>query len=254
VVGYPAVSADNWAGGVQTDTLKVIRVEEPHPYAPVLTHTAENAYQLVLADAGAVLPKRDEIDTRLIDEVKTGTATFCGIWGPGSGIIDSQTQVGSWPALRSDPAPRDSDHDGMPDEWEKAKGLNISDPEDRNLDQDGNGYTNLEKYLNELCVREDFILAPAGLTATVLSTSQIKLKWQEQAVNETGFVIERSEDDGNIFHGIATLAANDTGFLDLNLAPEVTYFYRVRAFNDSGISIYTNIATAITKVITPEQP
>jgi hypothetical protein len=46
--------------------------------------------------------------------------------------------------------PVDSDHDGIPDEWEKAHGLNPNDPADANGDVNGDGYTNLEKYLNSL--------------------------------------------------------------------------------------------------------
>jgi len=66
-------------------------------------------------------------------------------------LIDSQSEVGGWPELRSLPAPLDSDHDGMPDDWEKAHGLNPNDPSDRNGTRD-DGYTNLEKYLNGLCL------------------------------------------------------------------------------------------------------
>lgn len=67
-----------------------------------------------------------------------------------TGIIDSQEDVGGWPLLKSAPAPTDSDHDGMPDEWEKKNGLNPNDPADGNTVNE-DGYTNLEKYLNSLC-------------------------------------------------------------------------------------------------------
>jgi hypothetical protein len=150
VYGFPEITADNWAGGVQGEFRDSVGVDAPHPSAPVTTQTAEEAYELVLANVGAVLPKRDSVDSRIIQEVKSGTATYGGIRGAGSGIIDSQTQVGGWPVLRSAPAPPDSDHDGMPDEWEIENGLNPADPEDRNGDRNGDGYTNLENYLNEL--------------------------------------------------------------------------------------------------------
>jgi pectate lyase len=150
VYGFPEITADNWAGGVQGKFRHSVRVDAPHPSAPVTTQTAEEAYKLVLANVGAVLPKRDSVDSRIIQEVKSGTATYGGIRGAGSGIIDSQTQVGGWPVLRSAPAPPDSDHDGMPDEWEIENGLNPADPVDRNRDRNGDGYTNLENYLNEL--------------------------------------------------------------------------------------------------------
>ena len=162
VCDYPEVTADNWTLGVQPDdnhpTVKdSIRQDTPLPYVPIIQQTAEKAYRLVLYDAGATLPQRDSVDTRIIREVATGTATY----GTGSynndnyfgtdttGIIDSQTEVGGWPVLLSEPAPEDSDHDGMPDSWENDHGLNSNDAEDRNGIGEG-GYTNLEIYLNSM--------------------------------------------------------------------------------------------------------
>jgi hypothetical protein len=150
VYGFPEITANNWAGGVQGSFVEQVRINSPHSFAPVVTQSAKQAYELVLADVGAVLPKRDSIDIRIIKEVKTGTATYGGVWGVGSGIIDSQTQVGGYPKYNSTPAPKDTDHDGMPDDWEIAHGLNLSNPDDRNDDQDDDGYTNLEEYLNRL--------------------------------------------------------------------------------------------------------
>jgi hypothetical protein len=150
VFGFPDITADNWAGGVQGKFANQSRVDSPHPFAPVVTHTAEQAFELVLANAGAILPKRDAVDARIIEEVRTGTATYGGTWGKGSGIIDSQTEAGGWPTLHSAPAPHDDDHDGMADDWERANGLDPLNPEDRNGDFNGDGYTNLEKYLNFL--------------------------------------------------------------------------------------------------------
>ena len=94
----------------------------------------------MLARAGASL-HRDAVDQRVIDNVRNRKGK----------VIDSQKEVGGWPALRSLPAPVDSDHDGMPDEWEKAHGLNPNDPSDRNDVRDADGYTRLEEYLNSLC-------------------------------------------------------------------------------------------------------
>lgn len=102
-----------------------------------LTHAAEKAYELVLAGAGAALA-RDAADKRIVQGIQD--RTHC--------MIDSQNDVGGWPALHSKPAPRDTDQDGMPDAWEKRHGLDPKDPADRNGDADG--YTNLEAYLNSL--------------------------------------------------------------------------------------------------------
>lgn len=156
VLGFPDITVDNWAGGVQGKFANQGRVDSPHPFAPVTTQTAEQAYELVLANVGAILPKRDAIDARIIEEVRTGTATYGGTWGKGSGIIDSQNDVGGWPTLHSAPVPKDEDHDGMADEWELAHGLDPANPQDRNGDFNGDGYTNLEKYLNSLAPAEAY--------------------------------------------------------------------------------------------------
>jgi len=63
-------------------------------------------------------------------------------------LIDSQSQVGGWPRLRSAPAPQDTDGDGMPDAWEVMRSLDQRDSTDRNGDDDGNGFTNLEEYMH----------------------------------------------------------------------------------------------------------
>lgn len=153
VEGHPKATADNWKYGVQKaneeQKLKS-KVETPFNVAPVKTHSAEEAYDLVLRSAGATQPKRDVVDQRIVRETQTGECKFGGVWGDHSGIIDTQESVGGWPDLKSIPAPADHDQDGMPDKWEKENGLNPVNAEDRNDDKDGDGYTNLEDYLNEL--------------------------------------------------------------------------------------------------------
>ncbi len=163
MVGAPAVTADNWNGGVQLSEelapyADAIRLEEPWPAVPIRQQTAEEAYESVLEHAGATLPRRDAIDTRVLDEVRRGVATYEGETykqnhevndpsGP-CGIIDSQADVGGWPELKSEPAPPDADGDGMPDEWEQRFGLDPNDASDGTRDMDEDGYTNLEEYLN----------------------------------------------------------------------------------------------------------
>jgi len=152
VVGNPKVTADNWDGGVQFDDVKSdteikaliakVQATEPIPAPAIAQQSAEKAYELVLANAGATLPKRDPVDARIIESVRTGKPTF------GNGTIDTPADVGGWPEYKSLPAPADNDQDGMPDEWEKKFGLNPSDPSDGATDKDGDGYTNVEEWLN----------------------------------------------------------------------------------------------------------
>jgi hypothetical protein len=243
VAGYPAVTIDNWNGGVQGFGPEKIRVNIPHPWAPVLTHEAPQAYILVLEHAGAVLPGRDSVDKRIVEEVRTGVTTYGGIWGTGKGIIDSQTEVGGWPELNTYDVPVDDDHDGMSDDWEIEQGLDPTDPEDHSGDINGDGYTNLENYLNQLCIREDFILPVVGLEATALSPTEIRLIWQENALAETGFSIERSEADTTHFTEIAVVNPGDTTFSDLTADPGTRYYYRIRSQRGMIYSVYSNMAT-----------
>lgn len=121
---------------------------EPH----VKTQTAEEAYSYVLADVGCNFPVLDEHDQRVIAEVRAGTFKFTGGKTGLPGLPDSQEDVGGWedyPEVHR-PTNWDTDHDGMPDDWEKAHALDSKDPNDRNQDCTGDGYTNLEKYLNSL--------------------------------------------------------------------------------------------------------
>ena len=153
VYGSPEATADNWKYGVQKASQEQklkSKTDQPFPFAPVTTQSAEEAYELVLKQAGATKPKRDIVDQRIVKEVKTGKCEFGDTWGANSGIIDSQKSVGGWPDLKSAPAPVDTDLDGMPDAWEIKNGLNPKNAEDRNQDKNKDGYTNLEEYLNEL--------------------------------------------------------------------------------------------------------
>lgn len=125
---------------------------EPH----VTTHSAEAAFVNVLADVGCNFPVLDEHDARVIAEVRSGLTKFKGGKTGLPGLPDSQDDVGGWenyPVVRR-AANWDSDHDGMPDEWEKARGLNPNDSRDGNADQNGDGYTNLEEFLNATVPRK----------------------------------------------------------------------------------------------------
>ena len=154
VWGFPAVSSDNWKGidfapdGDATEA--TLRVNQPFVVAPVTTQSAESAFDLVLARAGCSL-SRDPVDQRIVAEIRSGTARFGESYGGGGkGIIDSQKAVGGWPVLKSVPPPVDTDHDGMPDDWERARDLDPTNSADGAPDANLDGYTNLEEYLNSL--------------------------------------------------------------------------------------------------------
>ena len=118
----------------------VTRQPTPFSVAQVTTVAAADALKEVLERAGATMPVRDVVDRRIIQSVREGTGH----------IIDSPSEVGGWPIYRSAVPPQDSDGDGMPDTWETAHHLNPNDPGDANLTGGEDGYTNIEKYLNEI--------------------------------------------------------------------------------------------------------
>ena len=153
LVGSGEVTADNWKGVFPQYTGKIpldleaipgLKLDSPSEFVPINQQTAEEAYISVLEHAGCSLPKRDAIDLRIIEEVCNGTAKYGD-----NGFIDHPSVVGGWPELKNSTAPVDTDHDGMPDDWETEKGLNPNDAADGNKVA-ANGYTMLEVYLNSL--------------------------------------------------------------------------------------------------------
>ena len=105
-------------------------------------YLAIQAYELVLAEAGAISPRRDAVDKRVINEVRS-KAGRC---------IDDPSDVGGWPTLDPGKPPADTDHDGIPDAWEKQHRLNPHNPEDRN-GKARSGYKWVEEYVNSLVPR-----------------------------------------------------------------------------------------------------
>jgi len=154
VDGSPSTTAQNWrgiapAGGTRTDTAQM-KVTTPFNIMPLPTETAQAAYASVLAQAGCVLPARDVLDQRIVNDVRNRTGNLIDVQGgfPAHTTPYSTSQV-AWPVLTCGAAPADSDHDGMPDAWEASHGLNPSNAADRAGIGVG-GYTNLEIYLNSV--------------------------------------------------------------------------------------------------------
>ena len=137
-----AIDFHRWTTGsyLPTSLDRIHSSEEfdPGPNRPK-TDPAAEVLERVLRHSGASL-HRDAADTRLVEGVRNRTHR----------MINSQNDVGGWPELKSEPAPMDTDQDGMPDTWEREQGFNPADASDRNGDADGDGYTNLEEYLNSL--------------------------------------------------------------------------------------------------------
>ena len=139
-----------------------IKLDAPVETGEVTTHTAQKAYEKVLANAGASL-HRDTVDARYMNEAKNGTTTYIGSatkTGDGKtithrkGIIDFVKDQGTYELeATSRPSNFDTDGDGIPDEWETANNLNPNNAADGTaytLDSEKQWYTNLEVYMNSL--------------------------------------------------------------------------------------------------------
>ena len=152
VDGYSTISTNNWmgvsmSGATQADTT-LAKATSEHSIAPVNTHSALEAYQLVLEQAGASF-KRDTLDLRIVNDVKNRTGKLIDVQGGYPHGTAFASTVNAWPTLSTTAAPTDTDKDGMPDSWETTNGLNPNDPADRGVFA-SNGYTNLENYLNSI--------------------------------------------------------------------------------------------------------
>ncbi|MFN8349618.1 MAG: polysaccharide lyase [Spirosomataceae bacterium] len=169
--GNDLITKDNWNGGVQVENFKNadkytvdIKVNQPLPMPEMTIMPTQKAHDYVLANAGATLPKRDPVDARVIEQVRTGKITYkedvklpetqfkhrrLPIDSYKQGIITDIAQVGGYPEYKGTPYV-DSDKDGMPDAWETKNGLNPRDPSDAGLDKNKDGYTNIEDYLNSV--------------------------------------------------------------------------------------------------------
>jgi hypothetical protein len=141
----PSEETDEVTGVVRPNARRWV-VSTRHLAPEVTTTSAFKAYERVLAESGASAGlncdgtsflRRDAVDKRTVDDVRNGAG----------GIINDPSEVGGWPEIAPGVPCADSDHDGMPDEWEKKHGINPNHPGDGPADSDGDGYTNVEEYL-----------------------------------------------------------------------------------------------------------
>lgn len=183
VEGNDKVTKDNWAGGVQMEDMPdkddpykevllsddiskykgEIYWDRPMPMPTLTIMPAKKAYDYVLENAGATFPRRDAVDQRVTRTVKTGKPEYVENVDLShvpkfkyrrlpedsykQGIITDIAQVGGYPDYTGE-SYVDSDGDGMPDAYEKKVGLDPNDPSDANGDLNGDGYTNIEMYIN----------------------------------------------------------------------------------------------------------
>jgi len=230
------------------------------------TLSAEDAFNKVVASAGASYPSRDQVDALMISDLTSK--------GTKATAVYVQTDLTKAPYnfinggaghIYGAPAPLDTDNDGMPDAWEDANGLNKNVADALAVSTAYAPYLNIEVYINGLInvAPAGYIIPPSNVAFTnvnsveVPPSSSLTVNWNDDATNEDSYVVERST-NGTTYTVIATLPANTTSYGDSGLVPNTLYYYRVKATNATSESVYTTVSvttppipSAPTKAATP---
>ncbi|MDF2644720.1 MAG: hypothetical protein K0Q73_525 [Paenibacillus sp.] len=240
--GDSSVTADNWKG--------VLSVANPASKlsAPVavnggyISESAQAAYEHVLANVGATLPKRDAYDARVIHDVIHRTGQH----------INSPLEVGGYPdypVVISTVV--DQDHDGMDDAWEAVKGLSPANADDRNATNlSPEGYTNLEVYLNDLIVQgtssnkntDNPVVSITSPVNNILKEAGSQITVEASASDSDGIAKAELIIDG------AKVAEDTTApySFDWSNVTDGTHFLVVRATDTMGLSTHSdNVAVHV---------
>lgn len=195
--------------------------------------TAPEALEWVLKNVGASLPVHDEVDKYLLDEL----ASF-GTFGTTDGISTEKVlpHQGTGTLFRGVKT-KDTDNDGIPDEWETANGLDPNDASDAvKINEDG--YTNLEAYVFSIEGPYPYVKYPTELKSVEIKKSAITISWKDNSDNETGFVIEKSTDNST-FTKAGEVGENVTTFTASDLDENTTYYFRIKTIGDGVESDYS---------------
>lgn len=196
--------------------------------APMNLEPAEDAFYAVMEHAGASRV-RDSHDLRIIEQLAS--------LGTKGAFIANEQDVGGIGTLAEADAPADSDGDGMPDEWEKANGTD-PDKADANGDADGNGYTNIEDYVNSLAHKSDYIMYPQAVTATLKDPTTVVLTWKNAEEGADKIVVEMSE-NGVDYTTAAEVEGNATTATIQGLKEGQVYYFRLKAVKGDEQSLYS---------------
>ena len=199
------------------------------PSAPMNLESAAQAYQSVADHVGASRV-RDSHDKRLIEEL-----TSLGTKGR---FIANEDDLGGIGTVADGPKITDDDHDGMDDQWETANGLDTT-KDDANGYDFGNGYTNIENYVNSLAQKTSYLMYPQQLTATVVNGTTVRLSWTNGDMEDaTAIVLEQSE-DGKNFTEVKRLATTTKTTSVSGLTPDKVYYFRMKTVGDGIESLYS---------------
>lgn len=197
---------------------------------PMNLKTAEEAYYDIVEHVGASRV-RDAHDQRIIDQLTS--------LGKKGAFIDDESGVGGIGTLAGGSALKDSDGDGMPDEWEEANGTN-KNKYDANEDANGDGYTNIETYINSLARKSDYMMPPTNVKAKLADESTVVLTWANSDDEVEKTIVEQSE-DGNNYTQIASLEHGETTYTVSQLTPKQVYFFRLKSIKGDKESSYSSV-------------
>ena len=215
------------------------------PFFPSLAkiESAREAWKNVMSDVGCNMPSLDIHDQRIIQETLDGTYSAVGSNSGLKGLIDDEKDCGGDEANPVREVHRqkgfDSDNDGLPNWWEELKGSNpksaAGDFSDANADEDGDGFTNLEEYL-------DWLTHPHGyLKAGEKITVDMKLYFAGYNKNPIFVIMDNN--------GMECKEQGDGKYLIQ--APRKNGFYTIRVFatdQDRVSTLTRNIHFAVTQL------
>ena len=223
------------------------RQDMPYAYPELPQWNARDLITKLLPDVGASLPYRDLADCYMIDEVLS--------FGTKGKLITNENELPigvptTWPWFKGTKQ-KDTDGDGMPDEWEID---NATDPQkDDAMVLRDNGYTNIENYINSITVedRQFFLRAPMLLSLSNATTNSLTLQWADYSDNEDGFIVELQMPNSE-FIEVGRTANSEFVIQNTEspLEPGKPYVVRVCAYKGDDKSDYTPGLTVKTR---PEQ-
>nr|WP_319397397.1 autotransporter-associated beta strand repeat-containing protein [uncultured Carboxylicivirga sp.] len=213
-----------------------------YPVLPIIS--SQEVYGSLIPDVGASLPCRDYVDYYLINEVKS--------LGAEGKIITSEEELpfgapDSW-SLWGGNSRVDSDGDGIPDWWETANGLDPNSANDAMVIA-ANGYANIENYINSIDITYSqlYLRKPLNLRLAESTQTTLTLEWYDYTDQEDGYIIER--EINGVYTQIGTTGVDEFIFVVENLEPEEEGVFRVKAFNSSIESQYSEVLTCKTKPV-----
>ncbi|MEI6946353.1 autotransporter-associated beta strand repeat-containing protein [Paraflavisolibacter sp. H34] len=215
----------------------------PYNYPALPTVPAKDLVADLLPTVGASLPYRDYADYYVVNEVKSLGKKGELIANESSLPFGVPTTWNLWAGT----ARTDSDQDGMPDAWEATHGTNPSVADAMVVTP--SGYTNIETYINGLtaAASQEYLRTPMKLKVESATQNSVLLTWLDYTEKEQGYIIEKKVDGS--FVQIGTTGVNQNTFEVTGMQPEQTDIFRVKAFNGSLQSAYSNELAAKSKPV-----